>query len=94
MTLSQASKYSQLFKILSDPYALLIMDILYESNEDLSAEEIAKRAHTTTSKVNSICAALIREYIVDKEYDDGEEEYRAINSSQANFLKVIVERID
>lgn len=94
MTLSQASKYSRLFKVLSDPYALIIMDILYESNEDLSAEQIAERANTTVSKVNNICAALIREYIVDKEYDNGEEEYRAINSSQANFLKVIVERID
>jgi hypothetical protein len=94
MTYSQASKYSQLFKILSDPYALVIMDILYESYEDLSAKEIAEKANTTVSKVNSICTALIREYIIDKEYDDGEEEYRAIDSSQANFLKVIIERID
>lgn len=94
MTYSSATKYSKVFEVMADPYALMILDYLFETHEEKTAEELVDISKTTESKVRAICESLIRLNVLDKDYRDGKEYYEALDTQYGNFLEYVIERID
>ncbi|KKR06094.1 MAG: hypothetical protein UT34_C0001G0134 [candidate division WS6 bacterium GW2011_GWF2_39_15] len=94
MTYSQADKYSRMFRVLSDPYALLILDILFETDGEQTPEELASQVKTSESKARGICEELRQLNVLDKDNEDGRDVYEAIDSQYGNFLEAVIEKID
>jgi hypothetical protein len=94
MTYAIATKYGKLFEIMADPYAIIILDYLFETEDGKSIEELVEVSRTTESKVRDICEKLVRLTVLNKDYRDGEDHYKSINTQNANFLKYVLERID
>ncbi|GAB4159705.1 MAG: hypothetical protein Fur003_3440 [Candidatus Dojkabacteria bacterium] len=93
MTQTQAYKYAGLFKILSDDKVLLVIDFLREESDKRHLEKIAKAAKVSVERARSICEKLEREYIIDETDIDGEKYYKFMDSSVANDVDYIIERL-
>ncbi|MBI2356838.1 hypothetical protein HYV12_02185 [Candidatus Dojkabacteria bacterium] len=94
MTYAQATKYARIFEVVSDPYALLILDHLFETEEEVTVEGLVAITESTESKVRYICEKLVDLNILDRDYKDGREYYEALDSQYGNFMEYVIERID
>ncbi|HRI05968.1 MAG TPA: winged helix-turn-helix domain-containing protein [Candidatus Dojkabacteria bacterium] len=94
MTYSIATRYANMFEVMADPYALMILDFLFETHEEKTVEELVKETKTTESKVRYICEKLVDLNVLDKDYRDGKEYYEALDTQYGNFLEYVIERID
>jgi len=94
MTYSEASRYSEIFETISDPYALQILDFLFENRDKFNAEHLAKEVKTSESKIQNICEKLRKLTVLDKDYVEGKTVYQTIDSRYANFIEKIINAID
>lgn len=89
----EASKYADIFEVLSEPEALLIADYLRENSDYVSVSDLASELRISDSKVRRYCEKLENEYIIDQDNQDGEAHYKFLSSSKARKVKYILERL-
>ncbi len=94
MTYAVASRYANLFEIVSDPYAIVILHHLFEVHQPVLVEDLVKESKTTEGKVRAICEGLRRMNILDKDSTDEGDTYSATNNSMANTAEEIFKRIN
>jgi RIO-like serine/threonine protein kinase len=93
MTSSQANKWAQVFELLSDYRALLIVVHIMEVRDYVPLREIAKVAKTSESKARYYCEKFDKEYIFDEEKINDEAHYKMTNGQQANYVEAILEKL-
>ncbi len=91
---SEAYKYAEILEILSNPYALMICDHLFEKDEYISPEDLSEIVKTTESKVEDILYDLEKRGIVDKDLVQGKYLYHANSSTYAYFVQRLINLID
>jgi len=94
ITYSNASKYSEIFEILSDPYALMITSFLFENEGAFTAEELARTIKTTDDKVTDICESLCDLEVFEADRDAPEAKYFLADYHYGNVVEDIIRRID
>lgn len=93
MTKSQAYKFAELFDLLSDPEALMIIEALEEStDEEMDINELAKLASTSTNEVKTQMNKFENKGIVNRGEKDGVESYKFQSSSAGRFVRAVLER--
>lgn len=94
MNYSLAAKYSNIFEIMQTPYALIILDYLFENRTYKSVEDLVNISKTTKGNVTTICEKLYDLGIVDRNYEGEAITYKAMDSRYGNFVERIIEIID
>ena len=94
MSYALASRYSNIFKIMQTPYALIILDYLFENRTAKTLDDLVTISTTTKSNVTMICEELVDLSILDKDYEGSIQTYKALDSRYANFVERVIEIID
>ncbi len=94
MNYSLASRYSRIFKLMGNPYTLIILDHLFENRKPMTLEELVVVSKTTKGTVQSICEELYDLTIVDRDYAGETTTYTALDTSYANYIEKMIEYID
>ena len=77
-----ASKYSGLFKLFSDPFAILVTSYLLGNEAAQTMEVIAKETEASNSKIYRTCEKLYGLGIVDRGTQGEEPTYEVLNSNE------------
>lgn len=94
MSYSLASRYSEVFKLMANPYSLVILDHLFENNVAVTAQSLVDVTNQTKAKISALCEELYDLGIVDRDYEGDEPTYKVTNNRYANFMQKIIEYID
>jgi predicted transcriptional regulator len=94
MSYALASRYSNIFEVMQSPYALIILDYLFENRTAKTVDDLVSISKSTQSTVTALCEKLVRLSILDKEYEGSVQTYKALDSRYANFVEKVIEVID
>lgn len=93
MTLSQAERYSQVFKILADPCALVVIDKIFKDRRRYSIEELMLVCTMPEEKLRQILSELESMYVVDRKYEGEIETYKVIETDLGGFVGGVVDEM-
>ncbi|HVX92828.1 MAG TPA: hypothetical protein VHA74_01805 [Candidatus Dojkabacteria bacterium] len=94
MTYSEAYKYSEVLEIMANPYALMIMDFMYEHDGYHAIDELVKITGTSESKIRDLMYKLEHKSIVDKDFVDDVDKYQIQQGSFSYFIERLISIID
>lgn len=93
MTKSQAYKYSEMFELMSDPEALFMLSVLEHKKEPIKLEDLADQADSSVSEARMHLERFEDRSIVRQTTHNGDDYYEFTETSLADLVEVILNRI-
>lgn len=94
MTKATAQRYSGVFKALTNPESLVVLDYLREKGGEITLNELAEAASTSESRTRVFLNELESVYLVNESTNsEGEVTYYYESTTVADRFKYILQRM-